>query len=49
MILEKVENHEVREELFKNKVLKKDTEIEHKERKIIKDILLIEINGQPVF
>lgn len=48
-MLEKVENHEVREELFKNKVLKKDTEIEFEEREIIKEILLIEISEQPVF
>ena len=48
MILEKVENHEVREELFKNKVLKKDAEIEYEERKLIKEILLIEISEQTV-
>jgi len=43
MTLELVENHIIREDLYNNKVLKKDNEIDSEERNIIKKILLNEL------
>ncbi len=44
MMMEKVKNHKYREDLYVNIVLKKDSEIDLKERAEIKRILRDEIN-----
>jgi hypothetical protein len=44
MKLELAENHKIREDIYMSKIIKKDSEIDLVDKKIIKNILSLEIS-----